>query len=105
MTNQPRRLSRRQLLKGSAILGAGAALTACAAPAAPAAQKPADAAAPAAAPAAGTGASPLKGTQADEMKGKKIELSFAVIASQTARFKSSRTRSCRWVAMGVFCGD
>ncbi len=80
MTNQPRRLSRRQLLKGSAILGAGAALTACAAPAAPAAQKPADAAAPAAAPAAGTGASPLKGTQADEMKGKKIELSLAVIA-------------------------
>ena len=44
MTNQPRRLSRRQLLKGSAILGAGAALAACAAPAAPAAQKPADAA-------------------------------------------------------------
>ncbi len=77
MSNQMKRVSRRQLLKGGAVMGAGAALAACApaAPAAaPAAQKAADAAAPAAA------GSPLMGTQGDGMKGKKIELSLAVIA-------------------------
>lgn len=71
LTSKP--FSRRQLLKGMAVVGAAAvtanALAACAPTAAPAGG---------AAPAAG-GASPLQGTVGDEMKGKTIELSFATI--------------------------
>lgn len=67
-------LTRRQLLKGMAALGAATvaaqALAACAPAAAPTGGG--------AAPTAG-GTSPLAGTVGDEMKGKNIELSFATI--------------------------
>lgn len=72
-----RPVSRRQLLKGMAVVSAATvaaqALAACAPAAAPAGGG--EAAAPGA-----SGASPLQGTVGDEMKGKSIELSLAVLA-------------------------
>lgn len=72
-------ITRRQMLKSMAALGAGASLlAACGAPAAaPASGGQAASGGEAAAPAAGN---PLMGTQGDEMKGKSLELSLAVIA-------------------------
>ncbi len=73
------KLTRRQVLKGAALIGAGIGLAACAAPAAqqpaPPAQQPAQQPAPSTAD-----NNPLRGTQGDEMRGKTLELSLAVIA-------------------------
>lgn len=75
---QPRRLSRRQLLRGTVLAAGAGLLAACAAPAAPTA--PAAEAPPAPAAGSSAGGNPLAGTQGDEMRGKSIEMSFAVIA-------------------------
>jgi multiple sugar transport system substrate-binding protein len=74
MKNKPIQLSRRQFLRGSALIMGAGLVSACAAPATPAPQ----ASGPSTAP-SGTG-NPLAGTQGNEMAGKTIEMSFAVIA-------------------------
>jgi multiple sugar transport system substrate-binding protein len=73
-------LSRRQVLKGVALLSATAGLAACARPAAQAPAAGATTAAGGTTSSTTGSKSVLAGTQGDEMKGKTLEMSFAVIA-------------------------
>ncbi|MDW8292428.1 MAG: substrate-binding domain-containing protein [Anaerolineae bacterium] len=73
-------VTRRQLLKGVAVLGVTAGLAACAQPATPAQQPSGEQQPSAGGPAQPAAGNPLAGTQGGEMRGKKLELSLAVIA-------------------------